>query len=84
MRTALGSSGWDVLVPGVAHGTLVQVYFAIKFQRSISFDVRSLDMLLSDAEVALMLNSQELLKFESCDQPKNLIRFNLRNPYSSE
>nr|CAD1823286.1 unnamed protein product [Ananas comosus var. bracteatus] len=25
VRTALGSSGWDVLVPGVAHGTLVQV-----------------------------------------------------------
>lgn len=25
VRTALGSSGWDVLVPGVAHGTLLQV-----------------------------------------------------------
>lgn len=25
VRTALGSSGWDVLVPGVVHGTLLQV-----------------------------------------------------------
>ncbi|CAL9135216.1 unnamed protein product [Musa textilis] len=25
VRAALGSSGWDVLVPGVAHGTLLQV-----------------------------------------------------------
>ncbi|XP_074574253.1 phosphoglucan, water dikinase, chloroplastic [Curcuma longa] len=25
VRNALGSSGWDVLVPGVAHGTLLQV-----------------------------------------------------------
>lgn len=83
VRTALGSSGWDVLVPGVAHGTLVQVSFVIKFQCSIYFDIRSLDMLLSDAEVALMSNSQELLKFDSCNQPKNLIRFNLRNLYSS-
>ena len=25
VRAALGSSGWDVLVPGVAYGTLLQV-----------------------------------------------------------
>lgn len=27
VRVVLGSSGWDVLVPGVAHGTIVEVLF---------------------------------------------------------
>jgi hypothetical protein len=30
-RAVLGSSVWDVLVPGVAHGTLVQVYLTFLF-----------------------------------------------------
>lgn len=29
VRIILGSSGWDVLVPGVAHGTIVEVLFDI-------------------------------------------------------
>jgi hypothetical protein len=27
VKTVLGSSGWDVLVPGVAHGTIIEVFF---------------------------------------------------------
>jgi phosphoglucan, water dikinase len=29
VRIVLGSSGWDVLVPGVAHGTIIEVFFLI-------------------------------------------------------
>lgn len=32
IREVLGSTGWDVLVPGVAHGTLMRVFSVTKQQ----------------------------------------------------
>ena len=34
VRSTLGSQGWDVLVPGAAHGTLVQVLLISSKQES--------------------------------------------------